>query len=1030
VVLATTTGFNAGVLTIQMSSPGDSADLDTNNSNIVTVNGNIVQGNGGSLEGEDVSKILITGSGSPSQNVTLQGYFDYDVLESVSIVDVSGLSVLGVYEMSGDFIVDTESASDFFVQDEDSSLLVEGDVDIKYNSLVSLSSQDNDFQGSVSVESFGTFLVDENALELGNIRTAGNLFVNAQENITQRVGTSIQDPFIAAFTTQGDINLPSQANDFNEINISANELTLGEKNSLQIGDLVLQNNGRISANGDVTTSFQSKYLLDENLDDSKSRQNPLQAIGGSLADGSFQFDRGEGLKLNTSELQTDYFVEFDVNFEEFTGYTRLLDFKDQASDRGLYLLNGRLNFFSSTGSGVTQLEPGTTHTIGMQRSSGVVTGYVDGKAQFSFSDSNSDATFLNLGFFIDNGTEEDPGFVEEIRFNQRSMIVGGDLNIIADGDINLAANNHTVLGNASLRGTNVDVNIDGDLEIDRLVARGDLNLYSTGEISQTSNGLRVVGEANFFAENSIRLNQLSNNFQGPVSADGDVILLSDANNIELGTIQTPKTARVIAGGFITSASDAVIKAATGDFRAAEIRLGLGQSDTVQLTQIKLESSGRSEVHQNGNIGIGFVSASSLELVATGALRDVAASQISVTHNAKFVAGGVVNLGDTATDSVSIGSVVIQAGTNFLYHENGDVNFIGNSRSRFMSVTAEGDITDGNSSSITVTGRAVLNGESITIGDTNTDQFNAISLSVNAVTDAEVRENSTTLLTGNSEVGGDLTLISEGSLLDSISSFAAVQGHLHLEGTNMLLGDRLTAHLSTRTVSFDVAGNATLQFDSQLVFAGTSRAVNANLFSTTRIGNSNNAKVTIDNLLKLEAPRIVTGQASGDSIRTARLTFNTPGAADMAFDRAVIVAGDNQSNSLRLISTNMISDANTSSIQVNKHARFIGTRIDLGDKATDQFNAGSLSFVTDGIVTIQEDSDSILAAQSRVRTLTMTSTGDIRDTATAETIITNSADFNGIDLIIGELNDDCFDILAGIGGLTTNGTGNVNVKLGC
>ena len=112
-----------------------------------------------------------------------------------------------------------------------------------------------------------------------------------------------------------------------------------------------------------------------------------------------------------------------------------------------------------------------------------------------------------------------------------------------------------------------------------------------------------------------------------------------------------------------------------------------------------------------------------------------------------------------------------------------------------------------------------------------------------------------------------------------------------------------------------------------------------------------------------------------------------------------------------------------------NATFVAQSINIGDTAEDSFNAGSISFNA-GHVLISENSDTFLSRSNQAIFLTLASEGDIRDHGNAETTVNRRADLSGIDLVVGELAEDCFDILTGTDGLTTEALGVTDILLGC
>lgn len=148
-----------------------------------------------------------------------------------------------------------------------------------------------------------------------------------------------------------------------------------------------------------------------------------ESIGGTPTS-VYNFSQQQGLSLNTAGLISDnYTIAALFRFDNITGYRKILDFKNLSSDTGLYLLNGKLNFYSGNTGGPT-VAPGTFLEAVFTRdsSTNLVTAYFDGSRAFSFTDSTflgvtSASNLLNI-FQDDNSTsgrESSSGSVARIQ---------------------------------------------------------------------------------------------------------------------------------------------------------------------------------------------------------------------------------------------------------------------------------------------------------------------------------------------------------------------------------------------------------------------------------------------------------------------------------------------------------------------------------------------------------------------------------------------------------------------------------------
>ncbi|HET7271539.1 MAG TPA: choice-of-anchor Q domain-containing protein, partial [Rubrobacter sp.] len=147
------------------------------------------------------------------------------------------------------------------------------------------------------------------------------------------------------------------------------------------------------------------------------------------------FPKGNGVKLSptTGVVSSGTYtivMLFELNNvgSDVSRFRRIIDFKNGASDNGLYIENvagtSKLSFYRGSTQGAVQ---GSTPIAANQyvqvvltrEAGGTVVGYVDGVQQLSFTDTAGDAVIADntLRFFIDNqgGIEHSAGSVARIR---------------------------------------------------------------------------------------------------------------------------------------------------------------------------------------------------------------------------------------------------------------------------------------------------------------------------------------------------------------------------------------------------------------------------------------------------------------------------------------------------------------------------------------------------------------------------------------------------------------------------------------
>ena len=149
------------------------------------------------------------------------------------------------------------------------------------------------------------------------------------------------------------------------------------------------------------------YELDGSLADAFAGPS-LTSNGGTLNATDYSFGPNQGLTLsNALPSPGDYSILVDFSLSNLSGYRRLVDFKNNTSDTGLYNLNSALNFYNvTTGAAVFAPDVEVRLVITRDNATDLFTGYVNGVSQISFTDSSDlgvfDAGSTIMKFFIDD----------------------------------------------------------------------------------------------------------------------------------------------------------------------------------------------------------------------------------------------------------------------------------------------------------------------------------------------------------------------------------------------------------------------------------------------------------------------------------------------------------------------------------------------------------------------------------------------------------------------------------------------------
>jgi hypothetical protein len=164
----------------------------------------------------------------------------------------------------------------------------------------------------------------------------------------------------------------------------------------------------------------------------------LVSYGGTLDTTGYYFGQNKGLSLSGTGAFDVYSIDIKFYFDDINasldGYQRIIDFKNRATDQGLYSRNGSLYFFSpgysypSFGSGLVFANGQPTDLLLTRDAAGNFAAYVNSTLALSFNDAASKAATFSgpnniIYFFIDdlqsfatdpNHLEAGTGFIDSI----------------------------------------------------------------------------------------------------------------------------------------------------------------------------------------------------------------------------------------------------------------------------------------------------------------------------------------------------------------------------------------------------------------------------------------------------------------------------------------------------------------------------------------------------------------------------------------------------------------------------------------
>ena len=166
------------------------------------------------------------------------------------------------------------------------------------------------------------------------------------------------------------------------------------------------------------------YQLNGTFADALGGPSLVSSFGGTLTANNFIFGANQGLSLsNGVTTNNNYSIAMTFQFSDLGGYRRIVEFKNLGADTGLYNLSTALNFFAATTGPVNAFAPNINVDLALTRDgvTDLVTGYINGVQQISFTDTNNLAVFSGpnniMYFFRDDNVvvgEASAGIVDRI----------------------------------------------------------------------------------------------------------------------------------------------------------------------------------------------------------------------------------------------------------------------------------------------------------------------------------------------------------------------------------------------------------------------------------------------------------------------------------------------------------------------------------------------------------------------------------------------------------------------------------------
>lgn len=168
--------------------------------------------------------------------------------------------------------------------------------------------------------------------------------------------------------------------------------------------------------GSASAAALADFQLNGTFANSGVGAATMTSNGGVLGATGLTFGFNEGPTISGLGTLTSYSLITQFRFDDVSGYRRIVDFSNRASDNGLYTLDGDLDFFPVAFGTPGVIGANELVTVRLTRATNnVVTGYINGASQWSFVDTAGEAIIHDhVNLFLDDfffANEASSGFV-------------------------------------------------------------------------------------------------------------------------------------------------------------------------------------------------------------------------------------------------------------------------------------------------------------------------------------------------------------------------------------------------------------------------------------------------------------------------------------------------------------------------------------------------------------------------------------------------------------------------------------------
>ncbi|MGI9516098.1 MAG: hypothetical protein ACR2NP_03550 [Pirellulaceae bacterium] len=559
---------------------------------------------------------------------------------------------------------------------------------------------------------------------------------------------------------------------------------------------------------------------------------------------------------------------------------------------------------------------------------------------------------------------------------------------------------------------------DGTYHIGHNLTAGMVNdpLFLLTRITSTpTSQITVEGPSAFFAANGhLNLTEGLIDLRGPLTiwtySTNTETTIVNQGHLELRHLRIWGNLRLEAPE-ITDTHDAEISTGgMAHLKADSILLGETVTDRLDFEKLNFKSTGSVNISDDDSMQlVGLNQATSVSLVAVNAINDAIRARTDISGQATFTATHV-SLGERESDRFNAGSLSLNVTGHAHVSENSDTLLADKIVTRSLNLHAEGSIRSTETAMVNIAEYlGVQSTGDIELGVYENDEFRSGTLYFGAPDGrVSIHENDDMHLLESKNTARELNLEANGNITDS--QYVAInitEGASFAAAGNIMIGDGKRDQFRAGSVTFNSENEVLILQNSDILVTNSNSAGLLTLEAEGEVRDGDGSETSVLGSANLTGDSIMFGHHG--TFTSGLLTLNAVGDATVHQGGDLMLDQDSRANLFHLSADGSIGNVPGSSILSTGMLDLAASSIQLGLFDDDMVSSGSMQFHSQGDTRITTNNNILLSSNSFARAYELISTGNIEDEPNAEVVADVFASVEGVDIILGEQNTDCFTV---------------------